>query len=523
MPRPQLFEEERGDGRIAWVRARWLRARARNVRRQPFLIAVIATTVFLIALLSLVVAPRGSRRITTATRAQPVRPDTASPNALLRSTVAASADVASRLAAAREHNAQRALALRPASDTFPAEVRARRDSLIARRVALSQLLGHAETAPLPASYHALAASPDLAADPRVKILLDSLTEVERSREAYSATGLVDAYFMSLTARGTEIGKSIRAIGAGRRDALRAEAEAISPPMPARTSVAPPADTVPLLVARDSVALQLEHAQLAAQQALARNRAADSALVRQREAASAGAPPIAMLGAALAIGFAVAFAVALAREIARPRVGNAREAERATGAPVLARIDTRSMRHELSRRRADRDISPLIDKVGDNYRAIYTQLVDPVSRRAAVAVTGDDPLTTAVIAINMAAAAASQAPATLLLDADAAHPFAANIARVRPSPGLTDVIAARVDWSETIASALVGRDVTIDVLPSGHVNAELSDRELAVALRLELNHLRARYDTVVVSAPRILSVRAAEGVGGAVICARTART
>ncbi len=523
MRRPRLFEDERGDGRIAWVRAKWLRARARNARRHPLRIATVAVVAFTVALLALVLAPRGQRRISAAARPLPVRADTAAGIAILRSAAVAGADIASRLDSARESNARRALALRPAPDTFPAAARARRDSLNARRVALSQLLGRAETAPLPASYRALAASPELAADPRVKVLLDSLAEIERSREAYSALGLVDSTFMALSARGTEIGKDVRAIGAGRRDALHAEVERISPPIPLRASVLPAIDTVPLLIERDSVSLQLERARAVVQQLRARNLAADSALARQRETSSTGAPAIAMVGAALAIGLALAFAAALAREMAYPRVGNAREAERASGAPVLARIDSRSTRNQLSRRRADRDISPLIDRVGDNYHAIYTQIVDPVTRRASVAIMGDDPLTTAVVALNTAAAAASHAPATLLLDADAAHPFAANLARVRPSPGLTDIIAARVDWSETITGALVGRDVTIDVLPSGYPNAGLGDRELAVALRLELNHLRTRYDTVVVSTPRALAVPSAEGVGGAVICARTART
>ena len=66
------------------------------------------------------------------------------------------------------------------------------------------------------------------------------------------------------------------------------------------------------------------------------------------------PPMGMLGAALVLGLVVGFSVALIREMIRPRVGNAREAERLTGAPVLARIDAREeLSAELNRRRADR--------------------------------------------------------------------------------------------------------------------------------------------------------------------------
>ncbi|MEP6689869.1 MAG: hypothetical protein ABJD07_01865 [Gemmatimonadaceae bacterium] len=516
------------DGRTAWVRARWLRARARNVRKQPLRIAIVGGGTFVIALIGFIVIPYGTRRSASPARSTvplPSRADTVSPLARLGRIADSASAIGARLASARAQNARRSAMLRPPPDTFPAEVRARRDSLIAVRTTLGRLIVRAENAPLPASYRAIAAEPSIAENSRVRQLLDSLATFERRRADLNAVSGVDTVFMSLTSRVAAIGHEIQDVAASKLEAVRAEIARISPAQSSREGVPEVVDTEPLVGARGAVARGADATRAELVAARLQNRAADSAVDRRRQAAANVIPPLAMLVAALVLGGGAGFSVTLVREMLRPRVANAREAERATGAPVLARI-RETTGSELDRRRADHDVSPLIDRVGDNYRAIYTQIADPTTRLAAVAVLGDDALTTAVIAVNIAAAAASQAPATLLVDADADHPQAANVLRVRPGPGLTDVAAARADWSETIAGALVGRDLTIDVLPSGYPDATADDRALAVTLRLELGHLRGRYDTVIVSAPvdrMAIATAAGEGAGGVVLVASVART
>src|SRR5438876_11656436 len=86
------------------------------------------------------------------------------------------------------------------NDTFPPAVRAQRDSLSAELATLNRLIDRAENAPLPTSYRALAASPTVAADPRVRVLLDSLADIERERNAFGAVGGVDPVDLSLTSR-----------------------------------------------------------------------------------------------------------------------------------------------------------------------------------------------------------------------------------------------------------------------------------------------------------------------------------
>src|SRR5438105_5801269 len=91
---------------------------------------------------------------------------------------------------------------------FQPAVREQRDSLGAELTTLNRLIDRAENAPLPTSYRALAASPSVAADPRVRVLLDSLADVERERNAFGAVGGVDPVYLSLTSRSTAIGRGI---------------------------------------------------------------------------------------------------------------------------------------------------------------------------------------------------------------------------------------------------------------------------------------------------------------------------
>jgi len=105
-------------------------------------------------------------------------------------------------------------------DTFPPAVRAQRDSLSAELATLNRLIDRAENAPLPTSYRALAASPSVAADPRVRALLDSLADIERERNAFGAVGGVDPVYLSLTSRATAIGRQIQGIADAKRGEVR---------------------------------------------------------------------------------------------------------------------------------------------------------------------------------------------------------------------------------------------------------------------------------------------------------------
>ena len=113
-------------------------------------------------------------------------------------------------------------------DTLPLDIRLKRDSLAEAMGSLARLLRRTEEAPLVASWRALGASPLLQRSARVRQIVDSLVEVDRSRSDFGAAGGVDPIFVALTARAAELGKELEGIAEARRASLRAEMDRLPP-------------------------------------------------------------------------------------------------------------------------------------------------------------------------------------------------------------------------------------------------------------------------------------------------------
>jgi Mrp family chromosome partitioning ATPase len=95
-----------------------------------------------------------------------------------------------------------------------------------------------------------------------------------------------------------------------------------------------------------------------------------------------------------------------------------------------------------------------------------------------------------------AISADEARTTLLIDADVATRGVAGALRIRPEPGVADIVDRRAGWPEATATVTIGRSSTFDVVPSG-VAAPLPDYgELAALLRADVARLSRRYDTIV---------------------------
>src|SRR5215207_1034934 len=205
--------------RRAEMRAAWVAGRTRNTLRHPVRLATICGTVFVGALVLLVLAPRDARRASQQIAPLSTRwRDTVPLLRTVESTTRRLA-VADSTLSARRALAERPTYVRPA-DTLSMAARAKRDSLSIRSAELTRLLDRVETSPLPQSYRALGESPAMRDDPRVRALLDSLADVEREREDFGAGGGVDPIFVALTARATAMGRSIQAVAESRQSSLR---------------------------------------------------------------------------------------------------------------------------------------------------------------------------------------------------------------------------------------------------------------------------------------------------------------
>jgi Mrp family chromosome partitioning ATPase len=477
-------------------------ARARNALRRPIFIGAVSIVTFITSLVALVVVPQQARR--SAAQLRPVaaqRPDT-------EPTVAALAEAARQVAAAdsalvRARNALSQLiaatATAPVGDTLTTgelitgATQTARDSLAAQSAQLSRLLARAENAPLLGSYRALAEAPPMRGDASVRQLLDSLVEIERERESYNAVGGVDPVFVALTARANELGRAIEAVAVARRAELRRQMAALAPPPDLSSRSIP--DTLQLITTSNAA----RAAAGGVANRLARERAElvslDEREARARDLANLGASPGAMLAAALIFGAVIGFGFALIDEIRHPRVADAYEVERATGLRVLGVISPLPPSPERGRRSSDRAAPPYIDPGADGHQLIYLHIAAAGANVLMLTITGDNPGVSAVVGINFAAIAADEARSTLLIDTDAAASTVATALRLRASDGVSGLVSERVSWPEAARPVRIGRESSIDVVPTGPDAPPF--QAVSALLQNDAVRLARRYDTIVI--------------------------
>ena len=478
-------------------------ARARNALRRPIFIGAVSIVTFIASLVALVVVPQQARR--SAAQLRPVaaqRPDTEPTVAALSEATRQVAAADSALLRARSELSQliAATAIAPVADTLAtgepitAATQTARDSLVAQAAQLSRLLARAENAPLLGSYRALAEAPAMRGDASVRQLLDSLVEIERERESYNAVGGVDPVFVALTARANELGRAIEAVAVARRAVLRRQLAALAPPPPDLSS-RPIPDTLQLITASNAA----RAAAGGVANRLARERAEltnlDAREARARDLANVGASPGAMLAAALIFGAVIGFGFALIDEIRHPRVADAYEVERATGLRVLGVISPLPPSPERGRRSSDRAAPPYIDPGADGHQLIYLHIAAAGANVLMLTITGDNPAVSAVVGINFAAIAADEARSTLLIDTDAAASTVATALRLRASDGVSGLVSERVSWPEAARPVRIGRESSIDVVPTGPDAPPF--QAVSALLQNDAVRLARRYDTIVI--------------------------
>ncbi len=475
----------------------WFAKRARNAARRSSLIAGVGSLAFLATVIALAIVPRQRQAEARAIASLLVQRRDTAPALTARDSAREILDaVEAELSNARRRS------IRPPSppiDTLPPALIARRDSLTRADAALTAMIDRVQNVPLPGTYRTLGEMPELASDGRARILLDSLTDIEREREAFGAVGGVDPVFVALTARATAIGRAIQEIAESRRAAGRQELARLRPPRPPPPVVSPLADTLPLVRRRAAVVATFEALTRELERIRLHNADINERAAAARTATNIVIPPVAMLAAALVVGAGAGFGTALAIEVRRSRVADADEVEALTGLRVLAVVGPKARQPDRSRRSVDREMSPLMDPGAEAYRLVYLYLTGSESRAPLATVTGGDRRVTAAIAVNIAAAAAYDARTTLVVDGELSANLAASLLRVRRTPGLVDILAGSADWTEVIVPAVIGRERALDVIPSG-VDAIPRHELKLTPLRAHLERIARRYDFVVVVMP-----------------------
>jgi tyrosine-protein kinase Etk/Wzc len=474
----------------------WVSARAKNALRRVSILGGVATGVFVFAIIAFILVPRKASRSAQVVAAKIEAKEDSSRASKARDIAFRKIAVAdSLLTAARG-------VMRPAPvvvDTFPPEVIARREGLQTAISRISALIQRVEESPLPSTYRMLATNPLISSEPQVPLLLDSLTAVENSRSAYGAVGATDPGYAALSASASNIGRALTSVAMAKRDRLRAELSAIKPAAPPVIPVTF-VDTLKYLTDRALAIGQQQAAIAELARIRAQNVKVDSQMEHARDLANLGAPPWAMLAAALVLAAALGFAGSLAVELRRPHVADAREAEQVSGERVLTVIGRAPTVVERGRRQADVDAPPLIDVISEAYRTLYLHIASVGAGLPVVTVTGDEPEVVGTIASNLAASAAYEARSALLVDVDASTCSVAAVLRVAPDPGLSGILSGRSTWAEAIKPTTIGRDRPLDVLPSGSKRAGMLEPHVTERARSEFTRLQKRYDFIIIAAP-----------------------
>jgi Mrp family chromosome partitioning ATPase len=361
----------------------------------------------------------------------------------------------------------------------------------------------------------------------VKVLLDSLNEIERERDAFGLPGGGDSAAAALAARATTVGQAIQAIGRTTRDSLRQLTAGLSVAGEEQLSAGAPAtDTIGWVAERDSARSMVVEAETALVNARRRADDFDRDVARDRAAAQVSAPPVALLGAALVIGVVLGFGAAFFGEMRNPRISDEHEVERATGVRVLATARRRPRDPNRDRRLADRVAPPYFDPRAPSYQLTYLHVVRAGATRLSLTITGADTGIAAVVAMNVAAIAADEARSTILIDTDALVLPVAAALRCHAEPGIADILRSHIDWAEVTTQTMAGRNRTIDVIPSGISPTPLDPAAVTDLFRQEALRLARHYEAIVVVASLEHVVA---GLGGAlpvpdvVVCARVGHT
>ncbi len=475
----------------------WMSARSRNASRRLAIMGIVGGFVFVGALIAFVLVPReATKAAVTVTARLEVRPDSMRTVAIRNRAAADIAAADSMLEVARRLVAPPSV---PVVDTFPPELIAQRESIAAVVTVLNRLIERADNAPLPSSYRALAMVSVMGSDPQVQVLLDSLTEIERERDAFGTVGGVDPVYVALTSRATAIGRSIQSIAESKRGTLRAQLGRLRPP-PAPSARQAAVDTARYMAQRIVNQRTYAGSVRTLAQMRATNERIDRESTKARDLANVGAPPLAMLAAALVLALSLGFATSFLLELRNPTVSDAREAEQVTGVRVLSVIEPAEVVAERSRRQADVSGPPLIDVISESYRRLYLHLAATEANIPIVTVAGDDAGIVATVASNIAAAAAYEARGVLLVDVDPTRSAVSHVFRIPSNPGLSGIVAETAGWGEAIVHTAIGRDRWLDDLPSGTQRAGAPTEEAAERIRGDFARMERRYDLIVIAAP-----------------------
>lgn len=145
------------------------------------------------------------------------------------------------------------------------------------------------------------------------------------------------------------------------------------------------------------------------------------------------------------------------------------------------------------------------------RRVHAKLLQDRSVRTVQVTSAEPSEGKTTISLNLAHISARLGGRTLLIDTDFRRSEVADILRLRPSPGLVDLLTGRASFSDVVQVDGGGADVIV----AGGFESQTSEMLILRDLPTLLKEVRDRYDLIIIDAPPVISLVDAAVVAGQV--------
>lgn len=473
-------------------RAAWLAARARNASYRWRLIALVAGVVAVASVFVLLIVPREAERaLRTRLDTLPPPIDTASLAGAFNRLSASVQSTTGRMESARaqrQRDSMFAVSVRDASGVSRLLVG---DTTRAR---LAERLQVARSTRLVDGYLALAADAALATDPVVQTIADSLRAAEQERTGIATLGTPDQRYRALQERVQQLG-----------DRLDSVVMRTLYPDSSTTLDAAPASVADSVQRIEQRALRELTDSLDVLTASLRRASAWNAERTAREQSLRAAEPLRvpvlpMVVATIVLALSLGYVAALVAEWRQPRIAGRGDV---LAIVARARMDSavvteiRAAPRQLQRRTSDQLVPRVLHDRSAAHQQVYLQISAMAESVSRIGVLGDDPMSTARLALQIGAAAAEASREVLLVDGDVLARPLASVIEKPAAAGLADVVRERLELAGALTIVPTGRDRSLSALTAGITTSASSALERLVP---DLQRLMDRHDLTVVVLP-----------------------
>ncbi|HTP28026.1 MAG TPA: polysaccharide biosynthesis tyrosine autokinase [Anaeromyxobacteraceae bacterium] len=227
----------------------------------------------------------------------------------------------------------------------------------------------------------------------------------------------------------------------------------------------------------------------------------------------------IMGLGTSVGIILGVGIAISRKKLRSGVEDPELVEQVTGLPVYGSVPYSGLQSDWSRSRRKKGQPALIlaadapnEMAVESLRSLRTSLQFSLTEatNSIIAITGSRPgIGKSFVAMNLAHVLAETGRRVLLVDGDLRKGTLHRYFGTEPSPGLSEVIAGALPFTEAVRLSLVSK---VQLLPRGRVPPNPAELLAGEHFRRLVEEFASRYDLVLIDSPPVLAVTDAALIG-----------